>query len=252
MTSAAPSGASIKANGGRIYFEVRGHGEPVLLLHGFSGAGSDWMPSLLRFGQGFQLIMPDMRGHGKSGTLTSQFRHVDAAADMFALLDHLKIKTFKGVGISAGGNVLLHMAMKQPERMRAMVIVSATPYFPEEARAIMRNFAKNVPEQQWEAWRKKHAGGDPQIKALLDSTAGFADSHDDLNFTSEHLKKIQARTLIVQGDRDPMYPVQLSVDMAKAIPRSALWVIPNAGHGPVIGEKWPEFIKTAAAFLRAD
>ena len=189
MTGDAAIGTSIKANGGRIYFEVRGHGEPVLLLHGFSGAGADWAPSLLRFGQGFQLIMPDLRGHGKSGTLTSQFRHADAAADMFALLDHLKLTTFKGVGISAGGNVLLHMATKQPERVRAMVIVSATPYFPEEARVIQRNFAQNVPEQMWEMWRKKHPGGDAQIKALLDSTTGFADSHDDMNFTPEDLKK---------------------------------------------------------------
>jgi pimeloyl-ACP methyl ester carboxylesterase len=64
------------------------------------------------------------------------------------------------------------------------------------------------------------------------------------------LSTIQARTLIVQGDRDPLYPVELSVEMAKAIPQSSLWIIPNAGHGPVIGERWPGFIKAAASFLR--
>lgn len=63
------------------------------------------------------------------------------------------------------------------------------------------------------------------------------------------LSTIQARTLIVQGDRDPLYPVELSVEMARAIPHSRLWIIPNAGHGPVIGERWGEFLKTASAFL---
>ena len=53
----------------------------------------------------------------------------------------------------------------------------------------------------------------------------------------------------MQGDRDPLYPVEISVEMAKAIPQSSLWIVPNSGHGAVIGEKWPEFLKTAAAFL---
>ena len=64
-----------------------------------------------------------------------------------------------------------------------------------------------------------------------------------------YLASIQARTLIVQGDRDPLYPVELSVEMAKAIPLSSLWIIPNAGHGPVLGERWPEFLKIASGFL---
>jgi pimeloyl-ACP methyl ester carboxylesterase len=54
----------------------------------------------------------------------------------------------------------------------------------------------------------------------------------------------------VQGDRDPFYPVEISVEMARAIPRLSLWIVPNAGHGPIGGERWPEFLKTAAAFLR--
>ncbi|MGH9643475.1 MAG: alpha/beta fold hydrolase [Terriglobales bacterium] len=71
-----------------------------------------------------------------------------------------------------------------------------------------------------------------------------------MNFTPPHLSTIQSRTLIVQGDRDPLYPVELSVEMAKTIPRSRLWIVPNSGHGAVLGDKWPEFLNTAAAFLR--
>jgi pimeloyl-ACP methyl ester carboxylesterase len=98
--------------------------------------------------------------------------------------------------------------------------------------------------------RRRHPGGDAQIKALLASTASFADSYDDMNFTPPYLSTIQARTLIVQGDRDPLYPVEISVEIAKAIPRSSLWIVPNGGHGPIGGERWPEFTKTAAAFLK--
>jgi pimeloyl-ACP methyl ester carboxylesterase len=196
------------------------------------------------------LIIPDLRGHGRSSLLEKPFRHDEAAADIFGLLDHLSISACKGVGISGGGNVLLHMATKQPHRLAAMVLVSATPYFPAQARSIMRQYGSSVSEQDWERLRRCHPGGDAQIRALLASTAAFADSYDDMNFNPPHLATIQARTLIVQGDRDPLYPVEISMEMARAIPRSSLWIVPNSGHGPVLGERWPEFVKTAAEFLR--
>jgi pimeloyl-ACP methyl ester carboxylesterase len=131
-----------------------------------------------------------------------------------------------------------------------MVLVSATPYFPAQARPIMRAFPNHVPENQWEAFRRVHLGGDRQIKALLESASAFADSYDDMNFTPPFLSKISARTLIVQGDRDPFYPVEISVEVARAIPQSSLWVVPNSGHVPVIGDRWQEFLNTVARFLR--
>jgi pimeloyl-ACP methyl ester carboxylesterase len=250
MTTASSLGRIETINGVQLYFEVAGNGEPLVLLHGFSGSSQDWMPLATEWGPEFQLIVPDLPGHGRSSVLSKPFRHEEAASDMLELLNHLGIGSCKGVGVSGGGNVLLHMATKQPERVKAMVLVSATPYFPTQARTIMSQYADSLPEQQWEVLRKRHPGGDAQIKALLASTKSFATSYDDMNFTPPYLSTIQARTLIVQGDRDPLYPVEISVEMARAIRQSSLWIVPNAGHGPVIGERWPEFLKTAAAFLR--
>jgi pimeloyl-ACP methyl ester carboxylesterase len=238
-------------NGVQLYFEVHGSGEPLILLHGFGGCSQDWSPLINDWSANFQLIIPDMRGHGRSSNPSSVFRHRDSAADIFALLDHLGVGTFKGLGVSGGGNVLLHLATLQPARVQAMVLVSATSYFPAQARPLMRQYPNSLTEQDWEMMRKRHPGGDQQIKTLLASTASFADSYDDMNFTPPYLSTIQARTLIVQGDRDPLYPVDISVEMAKAIPQSSLWIIPNGGHGPIGGERWPEFVKTSAAFLRA-
>lgn len=237
-------------NGIELYFELHGTGEPVLLLHGFSGSSQDWAAVASDWSPDFQLIVPDLRGHGRSSVLATPFRHADAAADILGLLDHLNVNTCKGLGVSGGGNVLLHMAMRQPKRVEAMVLVSATPYFPAQARTIMRQYRDRLPPEQWEVLRRRHPAGDTQIESLLASTTAFADSYDDMNFTPPYLSTIQARTLIVQGDRDPLYPVELSVEMAKAIPRSSLWIVPDAGHGPVLGARWPEFLKTAAEFLR--
>ena len=237
-------------NGVQLYFETHGSGEPLLLLHGFGGCSQDWSPLVADWSGHFQLIIPDLRGHGRSSNPAKVFRHQDAAADILALLDHLAIGNFKALGVSGGGNVLLHLATRQPERVEAMVLVSATSYFPAQARPLMRAYPDSLTEKDWETMRKRHPGGETQIKALLASTASFADSYDDMNFTPPYLATIKARTLIVQGDRDPLYPVEISVEMAKAIPRSSLWIIPNGGHGPIGGERWPEFLKTASTFLR--
>lgn len=70
-----------------------------------------------------------------------------------------------------------------------------------------------------------------------------------MNFTPPLLATVRAHTLIVQGDRDPLYPLELSVEMARAMPNSSLWIVPNAGHGPVIGDKWDQFLAVADAFL---
>ena len=249
MTLETAAGTVATLNGVEIYFEIHGAGEPLLLLHGFSGSSQDWKTLATDPLAGFQRVVPDLRGHGRSSVLTKPFRHADAATDILGLLDRLNITACKALGISAGGNVLLHMATRQPERVRSMVLVSATPYFPAQARPIMRRHPDTLTDADWEILRRRHPGGDAQIRTLMASSKAFADSHDDMNFTPPHLATIRARTLIVQGDRDPLYPVELSVEMAKAIPQGSLWIIPNAGHGPVIGERWSDFLEAAARFL---
>jgi len=249
-SSPSPPGRTVSLNGVQLYFEVHGAGAPVILLHGFTGCSQDWAPLITAWAPHFQLIVPDLRGHGGSGTLSQPFRHRDAAADVLAILDHLGVGVFKGLGVSGGGNILLHLATQQPDRVSAMVLVSATSHFPEQARSIMRSYGQSLGAGDWAVLRQRHPGGDDQIKALLASAAAFADSHDDMNLTANDLSAISARTLIVQGDRDFLYPVEISEDMARAIPNSSLWIIPNGSHGPIGGERWPEFTKRAFVFLQ--
>jgi pimeloyl-ACP methyl ester carboxylesterase len=172
---------------------------------------------------------------------------------MFALVDLLGVDRFKAIGISAGGKTLLHMATSQPDRIRAMVLVSAAPYFPEQARNIMRQMdPDNRTEEEWSVMRQWHKHGDEQIRALWREGNAFKDSYDDMNFTPPYLSTIKARTLIVHGDRDPLYPINIPLELHAAIPGSHLWIIPNGGHGPVFGAMVESFTSIASAFLRGD
>ena len=95
-----------------------------------------------------------------------------------------------------------------------------------------------------------HAHGDEQIRALWRMTRRFADNYSDMNFTPPLLSTITARTLIVHGDRDPLYPVELAIEMYRAIPRASLWVVPGGGHGPIFGPQAAGFRDGARSFLR--
>jgi len=84
---------------------------------------------------------------------------------------------------------------------------------------------------------------------LHEQMRGLKDSHDDMAFTPPLLATITARTLIVHGDRDPLYPVELALEMYRSIPSSALWVVPNGGHGPIFGALAAPFVDTAIGYL---
>jgi pimeloyl-ACP methyl ester carboxylesterase len=245
--------ATAKVNGAELHYEIDGAGEPLLLLHGGTGCHGDWVYAgrehLVRE---YQIIAPDARGHGRSTNPQNTITHRQCAFDTLALLDHLGIKRCKAIGVSMGGNVLLHMATLQPERIEAMVIVSATMYFPEQAREIMLAVPPpdSQPVSQWDAMRQRHHLGDEQIRALWEWAHALKDSRDEMNFMPADLAAIRARALIVQGDRDPLYPVEMSVEMYRAITNSALWIVPNGGHGPVFFDAAPQFAQTAIAFLR--
>lgn len=240
-------------NGIEMYYEVRGDGEPLLLLHGGGGIGANWDLIFKTPPAGYRLIIPDLRGHGRSTNPAPEFTFRQLAHDVFALLDRLRIDRFQAIGLSLGAKTLLHIATQQPGRVEAMVLVSATPYFPEQARAIMGQLTPdNRSDAEWQQMREWHRHGDEQIRKLWRQMHALKDSYDDMNFTPPYLSTITARTLIVYGDRDPLYPVQMAMEMYSAIPRSYLWVVPNGGHGPIFGEMAGSFAETALAFLRGE
>ena len=249
----APEGQTASVNGMQMYYEIHGQGDPLVMLHGFTGTSGSWRRFIDDFSENYRLIIPDLRGHGRSTNPTGEFTHRQSALDVYALLDQLGIERVKAMGSSTGGMTLLHMATQQPARVEAMILIGATIYFPEQARVIMRQTSpETASPERWENMRKNHKHGDDQIRALLNQFNNFKDSYDDMNFTSPYLSTITAKTLIVHGDRDRFFPVSIPVEMYSAIPHSYLWIVPNGGHGPIGGENAPVFRRVALEFLKGE
>ena len=246
--------STVSVNGVELAYRVQGEGEPLLLLHGFFGSSADWVHlfDLDDLARRYRLILPDARGHGRSTNPTGAFAHRLCAADVRALLDHLRLDRVKAVGLSLGGGTLFHVATQDPDRVEAMVLVGAPSYFPVQARAVMATVSdrdEDHPEAEWRELRARHAQGDEQIRALWRIGRGFATSYDDMAFTPPRLATIRARTLIVTGDRDGLYPIEMFVEQYRAIPGAALMVIPDGGHHAVFGAARPDFVRAALAFL---
>src|SRR5262249_6548047 len=149
------------------------------------GIGADWQ-LVFTAGDpdGFRIVVPDLRGHGRSTNPSKTFTFRQCAKDMFALLDRLGIERTKAIGLSAGAKTLRHMATQEPDRIEAMVLVSATPSFPAQVRAAMAQLSvESFSDADWATHRRRHVHGDDQIRVLYEQMRALKDSHDDMAFT---------------------------------------------------------------------
>ncbi len=231
-------GHTIQINDIEMYYEEYGNGKPLLLLHGFGGCTQNWHPFIDGLSENYRLIVVDLRGHGYSTNPENKFTHQDSANDVFLLLDKLRIDSFSAMGMSTGGMTLLHMAISQPKRIDSMVLISATSYFPEQARAIMRRASfETLPQEVREMYRECAKRGDGQIRQLISQFNKLGENYDDMNLTEQNLLTITARTLIIQGDCDNFFPIEISEGMNRSIPKSELWIIPGGEHVPIYNTK---------------
>lgn len=242
---------TLKVDGIEMYYEIIGEGEPLILLHGWSQSGQTWSGVADDFAKHFQVIVPDLRGHGATDNPSREyFTMKQLALDVYALLDHLKIDSFRAMGISMGGVTLLHMATQQPNRIDSMVLIGAASYISSDQREIAHSTDPYaIPDDQMHRFREIYKHGDEQIIAMMEWQKIAADDYESTAFTPPYLATIKANTLIVHGERDRRVPVSIALEMYEAIPESYLWIVPNGGHVPIRNFYEENFIEVTEAFL---
>jgi len=142
------------------------------------------------------------------------------------------------------------MATQDPDRIKSMVMIGATMYYPEPCKKILAQVSiDQISEADWEENRAIHVHGDDQIRKLFRQFSDCGKDYTDMAFTPPQLSLIKARTMIIHGERDWCYPISMAIEMHEAIPNSYLWIVPNGNHVPFLDNNLKIMEKSAEVFI---
>ena len=215
-------------NGLKMYYEIHGTGQPLVLLHGSFVWGTNY-PTL---SQGRQVIVVDMQGHGRTADINRPFTFEQMADDTAALLKHLKLEQADVFGYGMGGTIGLALAIRHPGLVRRLAICSSVyrpveESYPEDILKAFREMTPEAfaPKELKEPYDKMSPS--PNWRGLVVKIIQM--EKDFKGFSQEQMKAIKAEVFIAAGDR---YDVSLEhvVDMHNLIPKSQLAVFPNSDH----------------------
>jgi 3-oxoadipate enol-lactonase len=241
-----------------LSFVERGSGPPLLLVQGLMVTGEMFDPVVEPFAARHRVIVPDLRGHGRSRALPPPYTAAQLAADLAGLLDHLGIGEAAVLGYSQGGAVAQQLVLDHPARCNRLVLACtyafnmATVRERLEGRAApllmrllgMRRFAKLV-------FSVGLDGASPQRKQWLASLIAKQDRdlmlaawREAMAFDSRRrLGEVRCPTLILAGAKDTAVPMHHA-----RIAGSRLAVVDGAGHG-LIWTHTGELVRIVDAFL---
>ena len=240
-----------------MYYEEHGvpDGPPLVLLHNFTGTGATaWRALLPVLGTRYRLVVPDWRGHGRTANPggPTAMNHRQFAHDAVALCRTLRLERPILCGVSSGAMQLLALALEAPDLARAFVYCAVGHVWSDELRAWLRaQTPESVvgPERRPQLQARHAAEGPDQwrtVAAAWLALGGHAHAEDLPE--PEDLRRIQAPTLIVHGDRDRIFPVEVALALYRLLPDAELCVLPQTGHGPP-GERPEWFSAIVLDFL---
>jgi pimeloyl-ACP methyl ester carboxylesterase len=255
--SAAPASPDL------LHFTERGAGPPLLLVHGLMVTGEMFAPVVEHFATHHRVIVPDLRGHGRSRGLPPPYTAAHLAADLTRLLDHLGIAATAVLGYSQGGAIAQQLALDHPARCDRLVLACtyafnmATPrewleghLTPLLVRTLgTRRLAKLVVAVGAKQLGKDRAAWLTGLMADQDRTLMVAAWRETMAFDSRNrLAAIHCPTLIIAGANDNAVPIHHANMLHAGIPDSQLIVIPGADH-TLIWTHPDDLLRATGAFL---
>ncbi len=254
----------VDVDGGRLWYEVSGAGEPIVFVHGFSLDARMWEGEAARFGGDYTVLRYDVRGFGRSSLPTVPFAHAD---DLAALLAHLGWARAHVVGLSMGGGIAVDFALTHPARVRSLVLVDAVvggfPWPPGTAPLTAALAAGKVggvaaARVAWLAsplFAPSLARPDvaPRLRAIIDDYSGWHWVNDSPQRALappawQRLGEIAARTLVLVGALDVPEFHAIAAHLVREIPGARGEIVDGAGH--LVNLEAPErFAALVAAFL---
>ncbi|MHA1379841.1 MAG: alpha/beta fold hydrolase [Candidatus Helarchaeota archaeon] len=235
-----------------LYYEVAGEGQPLLLIMGLGAKMTGWRKQVEYFkDKGLKVISYDARGVGKSSRPDVPYTMDMFVNDAMNLIDHLDInQKIHLCGISMGGMVSQHIALKYPEKLKTLILLATTSkasvgplienikmmqQLDEDQRVksmmavlFSRDFYKKMKSDKklYEDYKKETLTDETRVQDYINQSKAI-EAHDTIDL----LHEIKTPTLIIVGTKDLLLPANHSRKLHKHIPNSELKIIDGVGHG---------------------
>ena len=268
--SMATTTGLVDINAGKLYYEVAGEGQPLVLIHGGLVNSGLWDDQFEVFAQHQRVVRYDVRGFGKSAAPTHPYSN---HADLKALLDFLSIDTAAVLGLSMGGAIAIDFTLTNPKRVAALIPVAAglggyqfdaAPALQTEMRAAYdrgdKARAAEISLQMWtDGPNRTPDQVDPlvreRIRAMTLHMFELPDTDPDYRQQLDppavlRLKEIHVPTLFVVGDQDVRGILDIADLIVKDVPGARMAIIPGTAHHLNM-EKPAEFNQIVLDFLNS-
>ncbi len=229
-----------------IYYQDQGEGRPLILLHGATDTHALWDPFLNILSQTYWVITPDSRGHGQTLGPIADLSYRLLADDLAGLIKALGLEKPYIFGYSDGGQAALDFGIRYPDLAGALILGGVWYRFsPQYQEAISRmgfikpgkldleSYLNFAPPDWQDRLREAHPDPDPDYPLrLLNALARLW--WTPLGYTSEDLRKIQAPTMLMMGEKEEIIPLEEAKELSEMIPNCQLWIVPGASHNQVL------------------
>lgn len=220
-----------------LYYQEKGEGEPLFLLHGNGENGTYFVNQLSFFSDKYRVIAVDTRGHGKSPRGTAPFTMEQFAADLRELMEKLQISRAIILGFSDGANIAMKFALKYPDRVKALILNGGNL----DTKGVKRSI--QIPIEIGYRFAKLFAGKSKEAKTHMEILGLMV---NEPNIRPEELRAIQAPTLVIAGTKDMIKQSHTEM-IAESIPNATLTVIP--GDHFIANKNAEAFNEEVEAFL---
>jgi pimeloyl-ACP methyl ester carboxylesterase len=244
-------GFNVDSNGTKIHYQIRGEGEPLVLLMGFGADGNVWEKHVSEYEKHFKCILIDNRGVGLSDQPKGPYTTKMMAEDTVAVMEHAGISNARVAGISMGGAIAQEVAINYKDKVRSLALISTWPKFNNYAVTVYNNLKKlrvtSRPDEFMELlqlWIFAPPYYEHNLKTLQDGQAeaaanlrpqsreGFEGQLDACirHDTVSRLAGIEVPTLITVGAMDIFTPPAFSKILHERIKNSIYLSFPDGGH----------------------
>ncbi|MGW4112712.1 alpha/beta fold hydrolase [Actinosynnema sp. NPDC004786] len=209
-------------NGVRTWHEVRGEGEPLVLLHGGFSDSRDFAPNLARLADRFRVHLVDRRGHGRTPDVPGPVSSAVLAGDVIAYLEQVVGGPAHLAGYSAGGVVALGVAQRRPDLVRKLVVLNSG--YAKDGWVFLPQPGGELPVEVADRYAEVSPDGRDHLPVVVEKFARAAHDPEVVD-----LAAITCPTLVLGSDDDIVH-LEHTIAMYRGIPDAQLCVLPGTSH----------------------